>query len=105
MPRHELEPPQWGWTSKMPFRAAHCIANCSCVRSNTTLLEVTCGFGETPLSHSVAGMGVSPSDAEIELEPAVELLLQPTATDKRPPSAAASRAWLALEPWSADNMR
>jgi hypothetical protein len=97
MPRHELEPPQWGWVSKIPFRAAHCIANWSCVRFNT-LVAVTCGVGETPPSHSVAGMGVSPFDAEIELEPAAELelpevlVLQPTPKHRRPPSAAASRA-------------
>ena len=60
---------------------------------------MTCGFATTPASHAVAGTGVSPlgEGLDVELD---EVVPQATATDKSPPRAAESSAWLASEPWS-----
>ncbi|HXX68302.1 MAG TPA: hypothetical protein VEK07_14020 [Polyangiaceae bacterium] len=81
----------------------------------TTVVEITCGSGETPPSQAVAGTGVSGSvdtvlpvpaalDAAAD-EPLTEALLvedgsvdapqEDAARQSRPPSAAERRAWLA----------
>lgn len=106
IPRHALEPPQCGWVSTMPFSAVHCAVNWSSV-SDKTVVDVTPGSGETPPSHAVAGIGVSPFVVSLlaarALELAPEVPHAADATDSRPPSAAESSAWLAPTPVSLDH--
>jgi hypothetical protein len=63
--------------------------------------DVTVGFGETPPSQAVAGIGVSPFVVSVLAAPALALALDAPqaadAKDKRPLSAAESSAWLAPE--------
>lgn len=67
--------------------------------SDPTVVDVTLGSGETPPSHAVAGIGVSPFVvsvlAAMALELAPEVPHAADVTDNSPPSAAESSAWLA----------
>lgn len=116
MPRHALDPLQLGWSSKMPFCVEHIDTNWALVRAPVTV-DVICGFGGTPPSHSVAGTGVSGSaataagaDEPAADEAAVEAALvdedvdppHDDATHRRPPSAAERSAWLAEAPLSSN---
>ena len=87
----------------MPLYVLHCDVNCPSVRA-PTVVEVTVGFGETPPSQAVAGIGVSPYAVSVLAAPALALAPDAPqaadAKDRRPLSAAESSAWLAPEPVS-----
>jgi hypothetical protein len=97
-PRHAFDPPQCGCVSRRPFAAVHSAVNCATVRLST-MVEVTMGLGDTPPSHSVSGMGVSPStgvvppvldelDAEAPPVPALDDVVVPVVLEVDPELAA-----------------
>jgi hypothetical protein len=80
----------------IPLCAAHSVENSLDVKFATTIVEVTPGSADTPPSHAIAGIGVSPPEIRApDSEPALLALFAlhaGVAMHKRPPSAAESSA-------------